>query len=57
MANTKEISELENYENVLIEVAKGNPVYLTENGKCKYVILDLQEYEDMKEQIERFNKM
>ena len=45
MPNIKPISDLRNYSKVLDEVAVGSPVYLTKNGRGKYVVLDLAEYE------------
>ena len=45
MSNMKPVSDLHNYTEVLHEVTVGKPVFLTENGNCKYVILDIQDYE------------
>jgi PHD/YefM family antitoxin component YafN of YafNO toxin-antitoxin module len=46
MPNIKPVSDLRNYASVLKDVAVGNPVYLTKNGRGRYAILDLEEYED-----------
>ena len=45
MPNIKPISDLRNYSEVLHDVAVGSPVFLTKNGRCKYAILDIQDYE------------
>ncbi|NLI53558.1 MAG: type II toxin-antitoxin system Phd/YefM family antitoxin [Clostridiales bacterium] len=45
MPNIKPISDLRNYTKVLDEVAIGSPVYLTKNGRGKYAVLDIAEYE------------
>ena len=45
MPNVKPISDLRNYSDVLRDVSIGAPVFLTENGKGRYVILDIQDYE------------
>ena len=43
--NIKPISDLRNYSEVLHDVAVGSPVFLTKNGRGKYAILDIQDYE------------
>ena len=45
MPNIKPISDLRNYSEVLHEVTVGTPVFLTKNGRGKYAILDIQDYE------------
>ena len=45
MPNIKPISDLRNYSDVLRDVSIGAPVFLTKNGKGRYVILDIQDYE------------
>lgn len=45
MPNIKPISDLRNYTKVLEEVAAGAPVYLTKNGRGKYAVVDIAEYE------------
>ena len=45
MKNIKPISDLKNYNKVLDEIRVGEPVYITDNGIKKYVILDINEYE------------
>ena len=45
MPTTRPISDLRNYDEVLRDVKNGEPVFLTRNGKPRYVILDMEEYE------------
>ena len=45
MPNIKPISDLRNYSEVLNDVAVGAPVFLTKNGRGRYAILDIQDYE------------
>ena len=45
MANIKPISDLRNYNTVLRDCAAGSPVYLTKNGRGKFVLIDIGDYE------------
>jgi prevent-host-death family protein len=45
MPNIKPISDLRNYSDVLREVNVGSPVFLTKNGRGRYAIIDIQDYE------------
>jgi len=45
MPNIKPISDLRNYNEVLRDVAVGEPVFLTKNGRGRYVLVDIEEYE------------
>lgn len=45
MLNIRPVSDLKNYNEVLHDVAVGKPVFLTENGKVRYAIVDIEEYE------------
>ncbi len=45
MPNIKPISDLRNYTEVLRDVAVGEPVFLTKNGRGRYAILDMRDYE------------
>ena len=45
MPNIKPISDLRNYTEVLRDVEAGSPVFLTKNGRGKYAILDMHDYE------------
>ena len=48
MPNIKPVSDLRNYNEILREVEVGEPVFLTKNGRGKYVLLDIEEYEKTK---------
>lgn len=45
MPNIKPISDLRSYSSVLDEVSEGSPVFLTRNGRGRYAILDMADYE------------
>jgi len=45
MPNIKPISDLRNYNEVLRNIEVGSPVFLTKNGRGRYVVMDMQEYE------------
>lgn len=45
MPNIKPVSDLRSYTSVLEEVAQGAPVFLTKNGRGRYVILDIADYQ------------
>ena len=45
MPNIKPISDLRNYTEVLNDVDVGAPVFLTKNGRGRYAIVDIQDYE------------
>lgn len=45
MPNIVPISDLRNYTDVLHSVSPESPVFLTKNGRGRYAILDIDEYE------------
>ena len=45
MPNIKPVSDLRNYTEVLKDIAVGEPVFLTKNGRGRYAIVDIEEYE------------
>jgi len=45
MPNIKPVSDLRNYAEVLRDIGSGAPVYLTKNGRGRYVIQDIDDYE------------
>ncbi len=45
MPNIKPISDLRNYNEILKDCQNGEPVFLTKNGRGKYVLLDIEDYE------------
>ena len=45
MPNIKPISDLRNYSEVLGDVDVGSPVFLTKNGRGRYAIVDIRDWE------------
>jgi prevent-host-death family protein len=45
MPNIKPISDLRNYNEVLRDVSVGEPVFLTKNGRGRYALVDIADYE------------
>lgn len=45
MANILPVSDLKNYNEVLKNCHKGEPVYLTKNGRGRFVVMDFEDYE------------
>jgi PHD/YefM family antitoxin component YafN of YafNO toxin-antitoxin module len=45
MPNIKPVSDLRNYNEVLRDIDIDEPVFLTKNGRGRYAILDMREYE------------
>lgn len=45
MASILPVSDLRNYNEVLKNCQAGEPVFLTKNGRGKYVVLDIEDYE------------
>jgi PHD/YefM family antitoxin component YafN of YafNO toxin-antitoxin module len=41
----KPVSDLRNYTAVLNDISAGSPVFLTKNGRGRYVMLDIEDYE------------
>ena len=57
MPNIKPISDLRNYSDVLHDVAVGAPVFLTKNGRGRYAILDIQDFEQTQATIRLMNEL
>ncbi len=57
MPNIKPVSDLRNYTDVLREVQKDAPVFLTRNGRGCYAIVDMEEYERMRAQVALINAL
>ena len=53
----KPISDLRNYNEVLRDVQVGTPVFLTKNGRGKYAIVDILDYEKAKATIQLANEL
>lgn len=47
MPNIKPVSDLRNYNEVLRDIAIGEPVFLTKNGRGRYAIVDIEDFEKM----------
>ena len=45
MPNIKPVSDLRKYSGVLKDIDIGRPVFLTKNGRERYAILDMREFE------------
>lgn len=45
MASILPVSDLRNYNEVLKNCHKGEPVYLTKNGRGRFVVMDIEDYE------------
>ncbi|WP_028986834.1 type II toxin-antitoxin system prevent-host-death family antitoxin [Thermicanus aegyptius] len=57
MPNIKPISDLRNYNEVLRDITIGEPVFLTKNGRGKYVIVDIHEYEKLKASLKLMSQL
>lgn len=45
MPNILPVSDLRNYNEVLKNCQVGEPVFLTKNGRGRFVVLDIEDYE------------
>ncbi len=45
MPNILPVSDLRNYNEVLKKCQVGEPVFLTKNGRGRYAVIDMEEYE------------
>ena len=52
MPKIKPVSDLRNYGEVLSEVSDGSPVFLTKNGKGRYALLTMRDYDRMVVELE-----
>lgn len=57
MPNIKPVSDLRNYNEVLRGISNGEPVFLTKNGRGKYAIVDIEEYEKLKATIKLLEEL
>ncbi|ERI90678.1 type II toxin-antitoxin system prevent-host-death family antitoxin [Clostridium kluyveri] len=57
MPNIKPISDLRNYNEVLRDCQNGEPVFLTKNGRGKYVLVDIEEYEKQQTILKLLSKL
>lgn len=57
MPNIKPISDLRNYNEVLKDISTGEPAFLTKNGRGKFAILDIAEYEKLKASLKLMSQL
>lgn len=57
MAKILPVSDLRNYNEVLKSCHVGEPVFLTKNGRGRYVVLDIEDYERDKAEKKLFMKL
>ena len=57
MPNILPVSDLRNYNEVLKHCQAGEPVFLTKNGRGKFVILDIEDYEKDREEKKLLQKL
>ncbi|UKI51021.1 MAG: prevent-host-death protein [Clostridium sp.] len=57
MPNIKPVSDLRNYTEVLRDITVGEPVFLTKNGRGRYAIVDIDEYEKTKAVIKLMSEL
>lgn len=57
MPNIKPVSDLRNYNEVLSDIAVGEPVFLTKNGRGRYAILDMKEYEKLHAELKLISEL
>jgi len=57
MPNIKPVSDLRNYNKVLRDISVGEPVFLTKNGRGRYVIIDIAEYQKQEATIKLVSKL
>jgi prevent-host-death family protein len=55
--NIKPISDLRNYNTVLKDCQADSPVFLTKNGRGRYVIMDAEQYDEMMAEIKLMRKI
>jgi prevent-host-death family protein len=57
MPNIKPVSDLRNYTEVLRDIAVGEPVFLTKNGRGRYAIIDMEDYEKTQAKLKLFSEL
>jgi prevent-host-death family protein len=53
----KPVSDLRNYNDVLRDVTEREPVFLTKNGRGRYALLDMRDYERMRASIRLMSEL
>ena len=57
MPNILPVSDLRNYNEVLKNCQKGEPVFLTKNGRGRFVVLDIEDYERDRAEMKLLRKL
>ena len=57
MPNIRPVSDLRNYTDVLKDISIDSPVFLTKNGRGRYAIIDIDEYERTQDKIKIMSKL
>lgn len=57
MPNILPVSDLRNYNEVLKNCQAGEPVFLTKNGRGRFVVLDIEDYEKDQAEKKRLMKL
>ena len=57
MPTIKPVSDLRNYNEVLRDVSIKAPVFLTRNGRGRYALVDIQDYEHMQATIHLISEL
>lgn len=57
MPNIKPVSDLRNYNELLKDITVGEPVFLTKNGRGRFAIIDIEEYEKNQATIKLLSKL
>lgn len=57
MPNIRPVSDLRQYNDVLRDVEVGQPAFLTKNGRGKYAIVDIEEYERTQATLRLFSEL
>ncbi len=53
----KPVSDLRNYNEVLRDVAVGEPVFLTKNGRGRYALVDIEDFEKTQAMIKLMSQL
>lgn len=57
MPNIKPVSDLRNYNDVLKAVSVGEPVFLTKNGRGRYALVDIEDYDKTQAKIKLISQL
>lgn len=57
MSNILPVSDLRNYNEVLKNCHVGEPVFLTKNGRGRFVVMDIEDYEREKAEKKLLEKL